>query len=144
MGVLIKIITSLKFLWDEIRCLSSAEQSLWHIVTAQLMPTATIYDFSFPLTGHSSILHLRHFNDSTLAPEAFISRNCIILHLQAFIKFSRCLLVVYFIYNCQTISLKSASFSNSGIYPLLPESIIHQISTQFLQNSTKYTHSTII
>lgn len=33
----------------------------------------------------------------TLVPEAFISTNYIVLHMQAFIKFLRCLLMVYLI-----------------------------------------------
>lgn len=55
MGELIKITISMEFPWDEIRCLSSAEQNLWHRLIAQLMPITTIYDFSVSHLGHTSI-----------------------------------------------------------------------------------------
>lgn len=64
--MLIKITISMEFFWDEIRCMLSAQQSLWHRVIGQLTPIDTIYDFSFSLKGHTSIHYFRHFNDSHL------------------------------------------------------------------------------
>lgn len=101
------------------------------------MPTATIWLFSPCLQNNTSIHKLVLFNDFILVPEALMSINYIILHIQAFMNFSRCS-IVYLILNCSTISQRSTLFSNSRTHSLLPKSIIYKIQTQFLWNSTKY------